>query len=131
MCRENRAGVANSAPPRQIVFNEVDWRGWWHLVSHVRLEQFLERCCLRSDCVQEARKIDSLNCFDLFSGFLSFRNILGVSLYEGQSVIVRSAVAFVFMLAPLSFSRASLDVVFFLSQLCRFEVARSVPLSQP
>ena len=41
------------------------------------------------------------------------------------------AVAFVFLLAALSFSRASLAVVFFLSQLCRFQVARSVPLSQP
>ena len=44
---------------------------------------------------------------------------------------IRNAVAFVFPLAALSFSRASLDVVFFLSQLCRFQVARSVPLSQP
>ena len=52
-------------------------------------------------------------------------------LYEGESIIIRNAVTFVFLLAALSFSRASLDVVFFLSQLCRFEVARSVPLSQP
>ena len=52
-------------------------------------------------------------------------------IYEGESIIIRSAVAFVFLLAALSFSRASLGVVFFLSQLCRFEVARSVPLSQP
>ena len=52
-------------------------------------------------------------------------------LYEGESVIIRNAVTFVFLLAALSFSRVSLDVVFFLSQLCRFEVARSVPLSQP
>ena len=51
--------------------------------------------------------------------------------YEGESIVTRNAVAFVFLLAALSFSRASLGVVFFLSQLCRFEVARSVPLSQP
>ena len=48
----------------------------------------------------------------------------------GESIIICNAVAFVFLLAALSFSRASLGVVFFLSQLCRFEVARSVPLSQ-
>ena len=46
-------------------------------------------------------------------------------------MIIRNAVAFVFLLAALSFSLASLDVVFFLSQLCMFEVARSIPLSQP
>ena len=51
--------------------------------------------------------------------------------YEGESVIIRNAAAFVFLLAALSFSRASLGVVFFLSQLCGFEIARSVPLSQP
>ena len=51
--------------------------------------------------------------------------------YEGESILIRNAVAFVFLLAALSFSCASLCVVFFLSQLCRFEVARSVPLSQP
>ena len=51
--------------------------------------------------------------------------------YEGESIIIRNAVAFMFLLAALSFSRASLGVVFFLSQLCRFEVAQSVPLSQP
>ena len=51
-------------------------------------------------------------------------------LYDGESIIIRNAVAFVFLLAALSFSRASLGVVFFLSQLCRFEVARSVSLSQ-
>ena len=51
--------------------------------------------------------------------------------YEGESIIIGNAVAFVFLLSALSFSRASLGVVFFLSQLCRFEVARSVPLSQP
>ena len=48
-------------------------------------------------------------------------------MYEGESIIIRSAVAFVFLLAALSFSRASLGLVSFLSQLCRFEVARSVP----
>ena len=53
------------------------------------------------------------------------------NMYEVQSIIIRNAVAFVFLLAALSFSRASLGVVFFLSQLCRFEVATSVPLSQP
>jgi hypothetical protein len=51
--------------------------------------------------------------------------------YEGESIIRRNAVAFVFVLAALSFSRASLGVVPFLSQLGRFEVARSVSLSQP
>ena len=51
--------------------------------------------------------------------------------YEDESIIIRSAVASMFLLAALSFSRPSLGVVFFLSQLCRFEVARSVPLSQP
>ena len=50
--------------------------------------------------------------------------------YEVESIIIRNAVAFVFLLAALSFARASLSVVFFLSQLCRFEVARSVRLSQ-
>ena len=50
--------------------------------------------------------------------------------YEDESIIIRNAVASVFLLAALSFPRASLGVVFFLSQLCRFEVARSVPLSQ-
>ena len=54
-----------------------------------------------------------------------------LTIYEAQSIIIRSAVAFVFLLAALSFSRASLGVVFFLSQQCRFQVARSVPLSQP
>ena len=48
--------------------------------------------------------------------------------YERESKIISNAVAFLFLLAALSFSRASLAVVFFLSQLCRFEVARSVPL---
>ena len=52
-------------------------------------------------------------------------------MYEDESIIIRNAAAFVFLLAALSFSRAPLDVVFFLSQLCMFEVARSVPLSQP
>jgi hypothetical protein len=41
-----------------------------------------------------------------------------------------NAVAFVFLLAALSFSRASLGVVSFLSQLFWFEVARSVFFSQ-
>ena len=53
-----------------------------------------------------------------------------VYIYEGESIIIHNAVAFVFLLAALSFSRALLGVVFLLSQLCRFEVARSVPLSQ-
>ena len=57
--------------------------------------------------------------------------VLFFLLYEGKSIIIRNAVAFVFPLAALSFSRASLGVVFFLSHLCRFEVALSVPLSQP
>jgi len=50
--------------------------------------------------------------------------------YEGESIIIRNAVAFVFLLAALSFSRVSLGV-FLLSLLRGFEVARSVPLSQP
>ena len=58
-------------------------------------------------------------------------NLTKLPYYEDESIIIRSAVAFVFLLAALSFPRAPLDVVFFLSQLCRFEVARSVPLSQP
>jgi len=52
-------------------------------------------------------------------------------MYEGESIIIRSAVAFVFLLAALSFSHASLGVVSFLALLRRFEVAGSVPLSQP
>jgi len=32
------------------------------------------------------------------------------SLYEGESIIIRNPVAFVFLLAALSFSRVSLDV---------------------
>ena len=54
--------------------------------------------------------------------------ILRTRKYEGESIIIRNAVAFVFLLATLSFSRASLGMVFYLSQLCTFEVARSVPL---
>jgi len=49
--------------------------------------------------------------------------------YEGESIIICSAVAFV--LAALSFLCISLGVVSFLSLLHGFEVARSVPLSQP
>ena len=52
-------------------------------------------------------------------------------MYDCESIIIRNAVAFVFLLGALSFSRAPLAVVFFLSQLCMFEVARSVRLSQP
>jgi len=48
--------------------------------------------------------------------------------HEGEPIIIRSAVAFVFLLAALLFSRASLGVVAFLSLLHRFEVARSIPL---
>ena len=51
--------------------------------------------------------------------------------YEDESIIIRNAVAFVFLLEALSFSRASLGVVFCLSQLWSFEVAWSVVLSQP
>ena len=47
-------------------------------------------------------------------------------MYEGESIIIRNAVAFVFLLAALSFSRAPLRVVSFLSLLRRFEVARSI-----
>ena len=57
--------------------------------------------------------------------------IYKLNMYEGKSIIIRNAVALVFLLAALSCSPASLGVVFFLSQLCRFEVARSVPVSQP
>ena len=53
-----------------------------------------------------------------------------ICLYDVKSIVIGNAVASVFLLVALSFSRASLHVVFFLSQLCRFEVARSVPLSQ-
>ena len=52
-------------------------------------------------------------------------------MYEGKSIIICNVVAFVFLLAAMLFSHASLGMVFFLSQLCRFEVAGSVPLSQP
>jgi hypothetical protein len=51
-------------------------------------------------------------------------------IYEGESIIIRNAVAFVCLLAALSFSRSSLGVVSFLSLLHKFEVARSVPLLQ-
>ena len=67
-------------------------------------------------------------CIELAASLL---RLIGQIIYEGEPVIIRSAVAFVFLLAALSFSRASLGVIFFLSQLCRFEVAQSVPLSQP
>jgi hypothetical protein len=50
--------------------------------------------------------------------------------YEGESIIIRNAVAFVCLLAALSFSRSLLGVVSFLSLLHKFEVARSVPLLQ-
>jgi hypothetical protein len=46
-------------------------------------------------------------------------------LYKGESIIICNTVAFVFLLAALSFLSASLGVVSFLSQVCRFEVARS------
>jgi hypothetical protein len=52
------------------------------------------------------------------------------STYEGESTIIRNAVAFVFPLAALSLSRALLGIVSFLSLMRRFEVSRSVPLSQ-
>jgi len=66
---------------------------------------------------------------------LSHISILAYSIqfceeYEGDSIIICNAVAFVFLLAALSFSHAALGVVSFLSQLRRFELARSVPLSQ-
>jgi hypothetical protein len=52
-------------------------------------------------------------------------------LFEGESIIIRNAVAFMYLLAALSFSRSSLGVGSFLSLLHKFEVARSVPLLQP
>jgi hypothetical protein len=52
-------------------------------------------------------------------------------MYKGEPIIIHNSVAFVFLLAALSFSCASLGVVSFLSQLSRYEVARLVPLSQP
>ena len=52
-------------------------------------------------------------------------------IYKGESIIIRSDVAFVCLLAALSFSRSSLGVLSFLSLLHKFEVARSVPLLQP
>ena len=45
-------------------------------------------------------------------------------MYEGESIIIRSAVAFVFLLAALLFLCASVGVVPFLSLLRWFEVAR-------
>jgi len=51
--------------------------------------------------------------------------------YEVESIIICNTVAFVFLLAALLFSHVSLGVVSFLSLLRGFEVARSVPLSQP
>jgi len=67
---------------------------------------------------------------------LSHISILAYSIqfceeYKDESIITRNAVAFLFLLAALSFSHAALDVVSFLSLLFRFEVARLVPLSQP
>jgi hypothetical protein len=57
--------------------------------------------------------------------------VLVMFLYiQGESIIICSAVALVFLLAALLFSCALLGMVSF-SQLCRFEVARSVPLLQP
>ena len=57
--------------------------------------------------------------------------LLSINLkYNGKSIIIRNAVAFVLLLAALLFSWASLGVVSFISLLRRFEVARSVPLSQ-
>ena len=44
-------------------------------------------------------------------------------MYDGESIIIRNAVAFVCLLAALSFSRSSLGVVFFLSLLHKFQVA--------
>ena len=60
-----------------------------------------------------------------------FDDIIYNLIYEGELIIIRNAVAFVFLLAALSFSHASLGLVFFLSQLYRFEIVRSVPLLQP
>jgi len=51
--------------------------------------------------------------------------------YEGESIIICNTVAFVFLLAALSFSHVLLGVVSFLSLLRGFEVASSVLLSQP
>jgi len=48
---------------------------------------------------------------------------------EGESISIHNAAAFVFLLAALSFSCASLGIISLLSLLCKFEVARSVPLS--
>ena len=52
-------------------------------------------------------------------------------IYEGESIIICNISAFLFLLAALSFLRAWLGVVSFLSPVRRFEVARSVPLSRP
>jgi hypothetical protein len=46
------------------------------------------------------------------------------SFYEGESIIIRNPVAFVFLLAALSFLRVSLDVFSGLSLLRSFEVVR-------
>ena len=61
----------------------------------------------------------------------NFVKYMPYTIYESESIIIRNAVAFVCLLAALSFSRSSLGVVSFLSLLHKFEVARSVPLLQP
>jgi hypothetical protein len=52
-------------------------------------------------------------------------------MYEVESIIICNTVAFVCLLAALSFLCSSLHIVSFLSLLHKFQVARSVPLLQP
>jgi hypothetical protein len=80
---------------------------WFH--------EILLSCCNNVNCVV----MHSSLCVNMYR------------IYEGELIIIRNAVAFVFLLAALSFLHALLGVVSFLSQLCRFEVTKSVPLSQP
>jgi hypothetical protein len=61
---------------------------------------------------------------------MSYKSVAKKLVYEGESKIIRNAVAFVCLLAALSFSRSSLGALSFLSLLHKFQVARSVPLLQ-
>jgi hypothetical protein len=83
--------------------------------------------------VQHAKRMRRIGvCLALqyFSTFSHKRHFLQEYLYESESIIIRILVVFVFLLVAL-FSREALGVVSFLTQLCRFEVTRSVHLSQP
>jgi hypothetical protein len=86
---------------------------------------FLLHCSVYVICVYVSYIINPSDSTNFFCCQVAF------CVYEGESIIICNAVAFVFLLAALSFLQASLGMVSFLSQLCRFVVARSVPLSQP